>query len=251
MLCLIELPRNVRLGYPGRAPSSVDLTGVSAAPALNFSMTVRAQEHALGGLLSGLSYRARHAVLAEREALRGSIEMVELERCDAAVVAAQLASSPSFEHELALDATTFVRDVLDATASATKTLLATHVAGHAVSRARDLRRSQARGKSGLADALARHPRGLEAISSQPVADRGGAAIEDVRDVADRQLAPHDLGEQFAVDGPACGVTRRVGRREAVLAGPVRNGGGVAPELARDGLDGRPARQPLCQPLPLH
>jgi hypothetical protein len=69
-------------------------------------MTVRAQEHALGRLVTCFGHRARHALLTEREALRSSIEMVELESCDAAVVAAQLASSTGFEHKLSFDATT-------------------------------------------------------------------------------------------------------------------------------------------------
>ena len=128
-------------------------------------MTVRAQEHALRGLVPRLSHRARHALLAECEALRGSVEMVELESCDAAVVTAQLAASASFEHQLSLDATALVRDMLDSTSSATEAVLAPYVASHAVSRARDLRGAQARRQSGLAEPFARHARSLEAMST--------------------------------------------------------------------------------------
>ena len=170
--------------------------------------------------------------------------MVELESCNAAVVAAQRASSTGFEHKLSFDATTLVRHVLDSASSATKAFLTAHMASHAVSRTRDLRGAQACRERGFAKSLARHSRGREAMSAQPRADRRRTAVEDVRHVADRELAANDLGEQFPFDPAALGVTRCVRRRQAVLACPVRDGRGVAVDLPCDRLDRLPARQPL-------
>lgn len=54
-------------------------------------MAVRAQEEALGGLPPELPERARQPAPRKAEAFVGRVNMVELERSDAAVVAAKRA----------------------------------------------------------------------------------------------------------------------------------------------------------------
>jgi hypothetical protein len=47
--------------------------------------------------------------------------------------------------------------------------------------------------------------GLQAVAAKPMPNRGRAAAEHIGDVADRELAGDDLGEQLALDGAAGGV----------------------------------------------
>src|SRR6187399_1163027 len=119
-------------------------------------MAVGAQQHALCRLLACPRKGARDPLATDREALRVAVEVMELQRGVAPVVAAQLAPSAGFEHQLSLDAASLVGDLVDSTSCAPKAALAPHVTGHPVARARELRGFGARGDRCLAEPLPLH-----------------------------------------------------------------------------------------------
>jgi hypothetical protein len=49
------------------------------------------------------------------------------------------------------------------------------------------------------------PARRDVVFGQPVANRRGAASEEFGHVANREATRHDLGQQLALDPPACGM----------------------------------------------
>src|SRR6476620_8259035 len=101
-------------------------------------MAVGAQQHAFRCLLACLRESACDSLTTDREALHGAVDVVELQRPKAPVVAAQLAPSSGLAHELSLDATSFVCDLFDATSGAPKAAFAPHMTRQSVAWARQV-----------------------------------------------------------------------------------------------------------------
>src|SRR4051794_9823206 len=174
-------------------------------------MASSAEEYALGGFGARGGERSCDAGVADAERLSRGIDVMEVESCRRARVAAEDAGAAGFGHQDALHlAPTTIDRFRPAARAAEGAGTAAHERHAPVLRAEalaSLRAGRSRPRSFGEPAGARR---RELVALEPVADRRVAHAELLGDRADRHSGRDEWFERLAGDAAAGGVSGRVG-----------------------------------------
>jgi len=209
---------------------------------LDLGMAVRAEQDALRRLVT-LGRDAQRRAAPEREALRRGIDMMEVQRSQAAVIAAESAATTGLVDEQPLCALAPTRHRLGGAAGTAPravgsehkerwTVLGTHAppALHLARGASPSRRTR-----------------TQAVAREPVSDGGRASIHDRCDRPHAQVAGDQLLESRSVDRPSCCLRRDPPERPTVLDQPcellVHNTNTSSPHGRNEALRPSPDRPP--------
>ncbi len=241
----IELPQIARLSYPGkRADATLDLR-----------VAIRAQEDALSCLGSQPLDTPSHTLLRDAKLLRVRVQMMELKRRRAAIVATKPTAAARLGDEDRLRAPTTSDDGLLTTEPAAEVpprvenMLDLAVSGTGQGCSREPCRPSSQGSPARPPAA--RPMRRQPVTPEPVPDRALAAVHPRSDLRDRQPRIDQRRELVARQTLSGRVTRPTDRGEPVSIDPVRHRRFVTPDPPPDLRQRQPFPQHPLQCITIH
>lgn len=178
---------------------------------------------------------------------------MERQRAEAAAIPAELTASSTLGHKLGLDSATTPCDGFGPAPLAARSLLGAdqRVLRLAMPPAAPHHGPPAVANRGIDLRATRSALRLESVGGDPVANRGSAPIQSLRDLAMRQSSSNQWLELLAREPPAGRVLRAPVRHQPVALAPISDGRGVAADELGDLLEGPSFVHPSCKRIAIH